>query len=269
MLVPTAAAPATVRLQLNDTERRLQAQFEKLEAQFRVLKEQTRHAQQLASLGTAAAMLAHEFNNLMTPMLSYATYALDVKDPELMAKALHTAVKQTSIISAMADRILGMASHEAQSIRRAKLAEILDDAQASMCRDLSKDGITITVVVPSDLHVLADPRQLVQVFFNLLINARQAIPHRQGRINITARAIDDEMVQIDVTDNGCGIPPSDLERIFDAFYSTKQNDRPGKSGSGLGLTLCREIIQEHRGTITVTSKVGEFTTFTILLPAAN
>jgi signal transduction histidine kinase len=264
-----ATAVAPNRPQLTDTERRLQAQFDKLEAQFRQLKEQTRQAQQLASLGTAAAMLAHEFNNLMTPMVSYATYALDAGDSALMVKALKLAVKQTSIVSAMADRILGLAANEAQAIRRANLAEIVVDAQNCLCRDLAKDGITLTVAVPAELHVLADPRQLTQVFFNLLLNARQAIKHRQGRIKVTAAARDEETVEIQVTDNGCGIPADQQERIFEAFFSTKRDDRPGKSGSGLGLALCREIVEEHRGTITVASAEGQGATFTITLPAAG
>lgn len=250
------------------TERKLQAQFEKLERQFMLLKEQTRQAQKLASLGTAATMLAHEFNNLMTPVVGYAQYAVDSGDPELMAKALRMTLKQTAIVSTMTDRILGLAVNEAQSIQRVNLAEAVTDAEACLCRDLSKDGITLAVDIDRSLHVSADPKQLQQVFFNLLINARQAIKHRSGRIKVTAEKENDEYVAIHVADNGAGIAPDSLDSIFDEFYSTKKG-RPDKSGVGLGLALCREIIEEHRGRIAVTSELNKGTTFTITLPTAD
>ena len=255
-------------VQHNQTERRLQAQFEKLEQQFVLLKEQTRQAQKLASLGTAATMLAHEFNNLMTPVVSYARYAVDHGDPELMVKALNMTLKQIAIVSAMSDRILGLAVNEAQTIQRVNLAEAVADAEACLCRDLSKDSITLSADIDRSLHVSADPKQLQQVFFNLLINARQAIKHRNGRIRITADRPDEESIAIHVADNGSGIAPEDLDNIFDEFYSTKK-DRPDKNGIGLGLTLCREIIQEHGGEISVSSAVAKGTTFTITLPAAD
>lgn len=260
--------PLADDVQLTHTERCLQAQFEKLERQFLQLKDQTRQAQTLASLGTAATMLAHEFNNLMTPVVGYARYALDSSDPELMVKALEMTLKQTAIVSAMSDRILGLAVNEAPSVQRVNLAEAVADAEACLCRDLSKDGVTLVVNIDAALHVSADPRQLQQVFFNLLINARQAITHRNGRIKVTAHRQDDEHIAIHLSDNGCGIPPEELDNIFDQFYSTKK-DRPNKSGIGLGLTLCHDIVDEHRGKITVTSEVGKGTTFTITLPVAD
>lgn len=260
---------AVSRAKPTDAELRLQAYFAKLEEQFRQLKEQTRQAQQLASLGTAAAMLAHEINNLLTPVVSYAGYALQAADTELMAKALRLTLKQVDLVTSMADRILGLARHDEKRVQQAPIAAIVADAIAALCRDFSKDGITFKCEVPDHLCVVVDPRQLTQVFFNLILNARQAIQHRQGRITISAARTDGEQVEIRVADNGCGIPRENLGRIFEPFYSTKQHDRPGKSGSGLGLALCRELIAEHGGTIAVASEPGQGTTFTILLPAGE
>ncbi|HRX85444.1 MAG TPA: ATP-binding protein [Phycisphaerae bacterium] len=250
-----------------ETEQRLQAQFERLERQFAMLKDQTRQAQKLASLGTAAAMLAHEFNNLMSPVVGYAKYAVDAQDPELMTKALTMTLKQTAIVTAMSDRILGLAVSEAQAVAPVSVHAAVADAEACLCRDLSKDGIRLVNEVDAEVQVLADPRQLQQVLFNLFLNARQAIKHRNGRIKVTAEAGDDNTVNIHVADNGAGIPEEAIQDIFDAFYSTK-DDRPDKSGLGLGLTLCRDIVEEHHGRIGVASEVGKGTTFTITLPAA-
>lgn len=266
-LAPRSSQPSEPS-HLNDTELRLQEQFDYLEAQFERLKDQTRQAQRLASLGTAATMLAHEFNNLMSPVVGYAQFAIDSKDPELMAKALRITLKQTGIMTAMSDRILGLAANEVSAVQRVNIKEAIDDARECLIRDLSKDNIEFITEIDKSLTFLADPRQMQQVFFNLLSNARQAIQHRHGRITVAAERIDDETVSISFRDNGSGIPSDSLDAIFGEFYSTKK-DRPGKSGIGLGLSLCRDIVEEHRGTIQVASEVGKGTIFTLKLPSGS
>jgi signal transduction histidine kinase len=106
---------------------------------------------------------------------------------------------------------------------------------------------------------------LQQVLFNLLLNARQAIQHRNGRIRITADRETEGRIAVHVADNGAGIPADRLPEIFNAFYSTKK-DRPDKSGIGLGLTLCKEIVEEHGGAMRVASEPDRGTTFTFTLP---
>ncbi len=250
------------------TEQKLIAQFEKLENQFAQLKEQTRQAQTLASLGTAAAMLAHEFNNVMTPVISYARFAIDSDDKELMVKALNMTLKQAAIVSSMSDRILGLTVNEAQVLKPVNLSATVEEAKLCMCRDLSKDSITLVNNIDPSLKVMADAKQLQQVFFNMLINARHAIDHRNGRIKISAEKTKDDNIAIHITDNGCGIPEEHIDKIFNEFYTTKKN-QPGKKGSGLGLSLCRDIIKEHNGEISLSSETGKGTTFTITLPAAT
>ena len=252
----------------SDTEARLLEQFARLEQQFAQLREQTRVAQQLASLGAAAAMLAHEFNNLVTPVKSLAQHALDTSDQELMVKALKQTVKKIDVMSAMSDRILGLVRNEARSIQRVNVADVVADAQECLIRDLSKDGIRLKVDIDPTLVVLADGRQLLQVFFNLLMNARKAITTRSGKITISAERLDDETIAIHVADTGCGIASEELDSIFDAFHSVG-TDRSGKAGTGLGLALCRDIVEDHRGSITCESEVGAGTKFTVLLPSAD
>ncbi len=107
------------------------------------------------------------------------------------------------------------------------------------------------------------PQQLSQVFVNLLVNAAQAIEN-QGIITINTRQEKDWAV-VEISDNGSGISPENLERIFEAFYTTKE---VGK-GTGLGLSICHDILQKHQGTISVTSTVGEGTCFTVKLPISG
>jgi signal transduction histidine kinase len=111
-------------------------------------------------------------------------------------------------------------------------------------------------------QLLCYPRQLNQVFMNLLVNAAQAIPE-QGRIEIHT-GVSDDRARIVISDNGCGIPPESVTKIFDPFYTTK----PVGKGTGLGLHLVYSIISKHNGTISVDSTVGKGTAFNIEIPIA-
>jgi signal transduction histidine kinase len=248
----------------------LRAQVEQLERRFLALRDQARQAQQLASLGTAAAMLAHEANNLLTPVVGYAQYALDHDDVEMMKKALRMTLRQTTTLTAMADRILGLAVEEARSFQSVSVREWAEEAVACLCRDLSKDGITLEVEIAPHLKVWADPKQLVQVLFNLLLNAREAMDPCGGRITLRACETGDDGVAIQVRDTGCGIPANHLHAVFEPFFTTKKDPRKnGRRGAGLGLAICKDIVEEHRGRIAVESTVGQGTTFTITLPSSG
>jgi signal transduction histidine kinase len=111
--------------------------------------------------------------------------------------------------------------------------------------------------------------QIQQVLLNLLINARQAMPNG-GRLWIKLLwDAENNMVDLVVRDNGCGIPAEKLPRIFESFYTTKNGpDASGKGGTGLGLSMCRDILEAHHGRIRVDSTVGKGTAFTLKLPAA-
>jgi signal transduction histidine kinase len=111
--------------------------------------------------------------------------------------------------------------------------------------------------------------QIQQVVLNLIINARQAMPNG-GRLLMSVRANRESgFAEIAVRDSGCGIAAEQLKKIFDPFFSTKQTDENGQGGSGLGLSLCREVIEAHRGRIRVESTVGVGTQFTLKLPLVS
>ncbi len=244
----------------------IDARVMQLQGELAQMHQQVRHAQKLASLGTAAAMLAHEFNNIMTPIVGYAQYALSSKDSALMTKALETTLRQTETALGMSERILGLARDEPVSFASVPLREVVDGAVACLCRDLTKDGITLSLNVASETKVRADARQLRQVFFNLLLNARDAIEGRSGRITIDAAESDEGAVRITFCDTGCGIPRERLSSVFNTFVTSKAaRNGNGMGGTGLGLAICREIIEEHGGSIGVQSSLGEGTTFTIIL----
>jgi signal transduction histidine kinase len=114
--------------------------------------------------------------------------------------------------------------------------------------------------------VPAVPGQIEQIFVNLVINARQAMP-TGGRLRIDVRENPvAQMVEVRIADTGVGIPPDQLRMIFEPFYTTKLPDEHGHGGTGLGLSVCRQIIEQHQGRIRVESVAGKGSTFTVKLP---
>ena len=246
------------------------ARLGELQTQFEQLKAQVRQAQQLSSLGTAAAMIAHEVNNLLTPILGYAKAALKHEDTALKDKALTTTVKNVEMLIAMSTRVLGIAAAKPGEREEVQLRPVIDDAIESLCRNPAKDGVRLTIEVPNELSVCADRLQIQQLLFNLLLNAREAMaPSHNGRLRITA-ARDAERVIVTVHNSGDPIPADLLPHIFEPFQSSKGATRDGKPRcGGLGLALCRDLVEENDGTIDVTSDAESGTTFRIDLPSGD
>lgn len=249
-----------------DLEARLQHTLDELS----LLKEQLTQTQRLATIGTIAAVIAHEFNNILTPVISYSQYALqsaesDKPDYELMKKALSKSFAGATKAGRICNSMLGLARGESTH-GDVSVQTLIDETLLVMARDPQKDGIALRVQSPSDLLVRGDAVQLEQVLLNLLINARQAMAGKAGSITIKATA-DDAWARLAVIDTGPGIAEKHLPRIFDPFFTTKGTVRRGEQrGTGLGLAICREIIDAHGGRIEVTSELGKGTTFTLVLP---
>jgi len=242
--------------------------FAQLSAQLDLLKAQVRQAQQLANLGTAAAMLAHEVNNLLTPIRAYAEYALTSDDHELMRKALTVTNKNAHLMIAMSSRILEISSAKPQKTESVSVKVVIENALESLCREPSKDGIDLAITVDESLTVQADPLQLQQVLFNLFLNAREAMSGtHSGRLTISAARHEDNVV-IEIRNSGDSIPVELLPCLFEPFQTSKPVEREGRSRcGGLGLALCRDLIEENGGTIQVTSDAESGTVFSITLPA--
>jgi signal transduction histidine kinase len=260
--------PPTVSL-----EDALSKQLAHAQEQLDALRDQLTDSQRLATIGTIAAVIAHEFNNLLTPIVSYSQYALqsaegDEPDMELIRKALSKAFGSASKAGKICTSMLGLARGEFAPGEFA-VQHLVDEVLLVLARDPQKDGIALRVQVQPDLKVRGDIVQLEQVLLNLLINARQAMLGRGGSLTVKAAKSDDgDEVRIQVIDTGPGIPEKLLPKIFQPFFTTKGTAKPGESkGTGLGLAICKEIIEHHKGRIDVQSEVGKGTTFTICLPS--
>jgi len=141
------------------------------------------------------------------------------------------------------------------------VAKILHDAYDLTAQQLEVLGIETTWQVEENLWVLGDWRQLVRVFWNLLVNARTAMQKKGGRLTLAARKKDQQVV-VEITDTGEGIAPDILPRIFEPFFTTKQI----WSNTGLGLSVAYRVVADHGGSIEVESQPGAGSTFRVILP---
>ncbi len=236
--------------------------------QLRVLTRQLRHAQRLASVGTMAAMVVHEFNNLLTPIINYAQLAQ--KDPKLVEKALDSAITGGQRATAICQAILGMTHENVGSIQPFSLRKMIDETITAMARNPRQDRIDLTCDIPANLRLTACRIELQQVILNLLINARDAVMERPGkrRISVSANIVTGSLC-LQITDNGGGISPEHIQRIFEPFFTTKGDSPDHKRGNGLGLALCRDILNSMDSHIAVESVQGTGTIFTITLPSRH
>ncbi len=236
--------------------------------QNNALESQISRLQALANIGTATCMIAHEINNLLTPLAGYAALALKNSDDKpLIEKALQKTARNCERASKIMESMLAVANGETQEKKNARLITLVEEIFTCLCRDFTKDGITVKIRIPQDLTVWAVPVQIQQVLMNLILNARDAMLPAGGILTIKATERTD-IVHIEVTDTGCGIQPADLKNIFESFFTTKTNkNSPSRySSSGLGLAFCKKIIDGHGGCISVESTPGRGSTFEITLP---
>jgi signal transduction histidine kinase len=252
-------------------------QLNAAQQQLDALRQQLTDSQRLATIGTIAAVIAHEFNNILTPVVSYSQFALgsaqsETPDMELIRKALTKSFQGASKAGKICTSMLALARGESTP-GVVPVQRLVDEALQVMARDPQKDGIALRVQIQQDLLVNGDPVQLEQVLLNLLINARHAMLGKGGSLTIKAAGLEEHGVpteaRLQVIDTGPGIPEKLLPKIFQPFFTTKGTARRGEAkGTGLGLAICREIIEHHRGRIEVQSVMGKGTTFTVYLPIA-
>ncbi len=249
----------------------LQRSTEQLRAEIiqrEQVEEELLRARKLESLGVLAGGIAHDFNNFLTVVLGNVELArmqLDVDDP--VQPMLHQTVSACERAVFLSSQLLTFAKGGAPVRRLVSVSKLITDAV-----QLARAGaeISIEVSIAKDLqHAEVDPGQISQVFHNILLNARQAMP-QGGIIEIHAANLvaDGESrpnprVRISIRDYGCGISGDDLPRIFDPYFTTKSG------GNGLGLATAYAIIAKHGGSISVESKHGVGTVFHIDLPAAQ
>jgi PAS domain S-box-containing protein len=243
----------------------------------KVLESQLHRTQRLESIGTLAGGIAHDLNNVLTPILMGVQILLQQATDKYSRQILTTIDASVKRGAEMVKQVLAFARGAEGQRMSVNLKHIVREVDA-MIRKTFPSSIRIEVNVPGDLRVVnVDSTQIHQVLMNLCVNARDAMPDG-GKLTIAAEnlVIDDAFaahqpdarpgpyVLLRVADDGEGIPPDIVGKIFDPFFTTKE---VGK-GTGLGLALAHAIIRNHAGFITVYSEFKKGTEFKIYLPAA-
>ncbi len=244
-----------------------------------------RQVQKMEALGQLAAGVAHDFNNLLTSIRGHVALARTTLPKDHPAAENLGHVEQAAAQAAGVVNALMTFGGSAAGRRRPVSMRSMVDSASGMFRRALQPQIAFVCQIPNAgaLMVVADAHLIQQAILNLLINARDAIIARLeeqrasgvsetgspwGTITLRValvRAGGLPMVEVSVRDNGSGIAQEHLARIFEPFFTTK----PIGKGSGLGLSIVHTIIQEHAGSLTVASKLGEGTTFTLRLPLAS
>ena len=235
------------------------------------LQERLLQAQKLESIGLLAVGLAHDFGNMLTPVLSYSELVSRALDPEDKLQVyLHEIQKAGERAADLAHRLLSFSRQHTFEPRALNLNEVVVTT-TNMLRRLVGEDIELVTVLGRDLNMVrVDSGQLQQVLVNLTVNARDAMP-QGGELTIeTANVASDDSatgqhVVLSVRDTGVGMTDDVKANLFQPFFTTKEQSK----GTGLGLWTCYNIVAKSRGHITVESKPGRGTTFTISLPAVE
>jgi PAS domain S-box-containing protein len=231
------------------------------------LEEQLQQREKLSSIGLLAAGVAHEVNTPLTGVSSYTQMLLGMlaeTDPKhaLLLKVRRQAERATNIVN----NLLNFSrTGDATEFTELNIGRVLDDTLQLLEPQLRGNQIEIVRGYdPDSPPVIGNSGKLQQVFTNLLLNARDAIP-AGGSIKISTLPSEDHSLTIEVSDSGTGIAPENVAKIYDPFYTTKGVGR----GTGLGLAVSYGIVQEHSGHISVESTPGRGTIFRITLPTAH
>lgn len=229
------------------------------------LQEQLWTAQKMDAIGRMASGIAHDFGNVLTIITGYCALILATRPPEdPVCSEVKGIQKAAQRAAALIRHLLGFSSGQVFRPRvilpEAALHEMID-----MLRRLIGEDVELLTDIPKDLApIRIDPGQLEQIIINLVLNARDSMPSG-GVLRIDAANVEapSPHVRLSVSDTGIGMTPETMSKIFEPFFSTKGH------GTGLGLSTVHSIVRQSDGSISVESRVGEGTTFTLLFPCAS
>ncbi len=230
------------------------------------LEAQLAQADKLSSIGLLAAGVAHEINTPLAVISSYAQMlSKQLRGQERLAPVLDKITQQSFRAAEIANGLLNFSRTSTTEFRETNLNQVIRDTLSLLEHQFKTAQIVVDLNLADDLPAIhGNPGKLQQVFLNLLLNAKDAMPEG-GTLRVCTLA--NGHVEALVADSGSGIAPEHLKRIYDPFFTTKTMPRPGdRRGTGLGLSVTYGIIQEHAGKIHVESTIGAGTTFHLEFP---
>ena len=252
-------------VQTRDETQSVVEAFNTMISELEKRQDQLVQAQKLSSLGILTSGIAHQLNN---PLNNISTSCqilqeeIDGGNSEFIDKLLHNIDQEVDRSRDIVKGLLEFSREREFQESRINLENLVIRTTRLVASQLPT-GVEVFTEIPEELDIIVDAQKLQEVLLNLLLNAAQAMPDEVGHITITA-AEDTKAKQVEilVKDTGCGIPEDHLPFIFDPFFSTKEVGY----GTGLGLSVAHGIIEQHKGTLSVASRVGEGSVFTVRLP---
>ena len=230
------------------------------------MRSQLMQAQKLTSVGALSSSITHEFNNILMTVINYAKMGLRHKEPATREKAFDRILNAGQRAATITTGMLSYARGRTTQREAFRLSLLVQDVLILVEKDLQVHRIRLETSFDENVWAEVNSGQIQQVLVNLIINARQAMGNGGTLFLGVSQNREAGTSEITIRDSGSGIPADKLPKIFDQFYSTKTPDEQGQGGSGLGLALCKEIIDTHKGRIRVESTVGRGTTFTLRFP---
>lgn len=229
--------------------------------EFKGLLDQMVQAEKLAEIGRLSSGIAHEINNPLA-VIAYATQLLlrEEEQPEFHIELLQRVNSEVERLQALTGGLLGFSRSGEMDKTQVNINDVLDQVLTLIGYQVQRGEHAVVKNYAAVPKILADANQLKQVIINLIINAVQAMAS-PGTLTLTTRS-ENYTVELIISDTGSGVDESIRQKIFEPFYTTK----PEGEGTGLGLYLCRKIIEDHNGAITFKSQLGGGSHFIIQLP---
>ena len=236
--------------------------------EIRELERRIVHAEKLAMVGQLAAGVVHELNNPLTSISVYSDYLLkqlqDKGGPPSDVHKLKRIHESADRILRFSRELLAYARPTQEEPRILQVRELLESSVEYCDHLITQRGVEVQIDASSELPpMLGVNAQLRQVLVNLITNACHAMPEGAGKLTLSARESEPNEIELSVVDNGSGISPDHVGRIFEPFFSTKGEGH----GTGLGLSIVRNIVELHGGSVAVRSELGHGTTFVLTFPA--
>jgi len=232
--------------------------------ELKTAQDQLVHSTKMAAIGELAANIAHEINNPLTSVLGYTSHLLKTLDiPESPRRILGIMEQETLRVRKIIRNLLDFARQKTALMQPADITLPIRETVALMQGMAAKSSVRIHEDYPPiPVLVSMDHNEMKQVFINIVNNAIQAMP-QGGELRIRLGGSGDHQIVVEFTDTGCGIASEHLGKIFEPFFSTKDNG----DGTGLGLSISYRIVRNHGGRIEAESMVGGGSVFRVLLPA--
>ncbi len=260
-------------LELQNWSQQLEYKVQKKSEELLEAQNELIHIERIASLGKLSSSVAHEKNNPLSGVLTYTKLVhkqlskieLDPFKKESMLQNLKVIETETKRCGDIVKGLLDFSKKDQQNFQNLHLHKILQETYDLMSHQMKIANISfLTDFTAHNDLIYCSPNQIKQACVAMLVNASEAVTEN-GEIIIKTNNPDDYSIQLEIVDNGSGISPEDITHIFEPFFSAKQK----VSGIGLGLAIVHGIVQSHKGTIDVKSRLGRGTTFIVVIPVVK